>query len=638
MGTRTVYLENRQEELKSGLEKLLSVHDFALTEEKKSADICILAEPCEEETLKIRKDGKSCSISFHEKAHFFRGVSLILQNIEKESWNREETVYFHSNGVMLDCSRNSVPTVNTIKKYIVRLAAFGMNRLYLYVEDTLEIEGYPYWGYLRGRFSKAEMKECDAFGKEFGVTLIPCIQTLAHLRSALKQPAFEKCRDIDDILLLEIPETEELLKALLDTVKECFSCGIVHLGMDEAENLGRGRFLDKNGWQNPAAVMKRHLEWLTEECRKRELSPIIWSDMYLKFNFGSEGYYSLAEDAEPLNQENLSSETALCYWDYYHEGVSFYEKYLNLHQKMGNPVVFAGGAWTWNGIAPGISKAVRTTLDALRACQNKGIRDVFCTAWMDNSAETPLETVLPAMALFGEFGFNRFPDKDWVAERFAFVLKRKWEQYCLLDAFDNRKYKKEELEQTLDLTEYNKDSENPSKIIFYEDNFMGIASESLYEEEMQEQYEMLKKQLSKIVEEKSEEAEDRELFKYYGILAELLSKKANINRRIRNAYQTGDKDKLCVCRQELLRIGELAENLRIQRQKLWMEEYKPFGYELLDIRFAGVSARARSEAARIEAFTEGKLEHIEELEVELLPCRVPNLWDRMISAGNMEGV
>ena len=35
MGTRTVYLENRQEELKAGLEKLLSVHDFALTEEKR---------------------------------------------------------------------------------------------------------------------------------------------------------------------------------------------------------------------------------------------------------------------------------------------------------------------------------------------------------------------------------------------------------------------------------------------------------------------------------------------------------------------------------------------------------------------------------------------------------------------------
>ena len=55
MGTRTVYLENRQEELKSGLEILLSVHHFTLTEEKQNADICILAEPCEEETLKVKK-------------------------------------------------------------------------------------------------------------------------------------------------------------------------------------------------------------------------------------------------------------------------------------------------------------------------------------------------------------------------------------------------------------------------------------------------------------------------------------------------------------------------------------------------------------------------------------------------------
>lgn len=28
----------------------------------------------------------------------------------------------------------------------MRLAEFGMNRLYLYMEDTMEIDGYPYWG------------------------------------------------------------------------------------------------------------------------------------------------------------------------------------------------------------------------------------------------------------------------------------------------------------------------------------------------------------------------------------------------------------------------------------------------------------------------------------------------------------
>lgn len=35
---------------------------------------------------------------------------------------------------------------------------------------------------------------------------------------------------------------------------------------------------------------------------------------------------------------------------------------------------------------------------------------------------------------------------------------------------------------------------------------------------------------------------------------------------------------------ELKRIEELTEVLRNKRQRIWMDEYKPFGYEILDIR------------------------------------------------------
>ena len=82
---------------------------------------------------------------------------MFLQNISKEEFEIEEKVNFHSNGMMMDCSRNGVPTVDTIKQYVVRMASLGMNRLYLYMEDTLEIQGYPFWGYLRGRYSKEEI-------------------------------------------------------------------------------------------------------------------------------------------------------------------------------------------------------------------------------------------------------------------------------------------------------------------------------------------------------------------------------------------------------------------------------------------------------------------------------------------------
>ena len=36
----------------------------------------------------------------------------------------------------------------------------------LYTEDTYEVDGQPYFGYMRGRYSKEEMKEIDDFAAE----------------------------------------------------------------------------------------------------------------------------------------------------------------------------------------------------------------------------------------------------------------------------------------------------------------------------------------------------------------------------------------------------------------------------------------------------------------------------------------
>ena len=60
-------------------------------------------------------------------------------------------------GVMVDCSRDAVYTVGALKKYISLLAKMGYNSLQLYTEDTYEADGEPYFGYLRGRYGKAEL-------------------------------------------------------------------------------------------------------------------------------------------------------------------------------------------------------------------------------------------------------------------------------------------------------------------------------------------------------------------------------------------------------------------------------------------------------------------------------------------------
>ena len=89
-------------------------------------------------------------------------------------------------GVMLDVSRNAVMNMENLKRFLDVLAKMGYNCMFLYAENTYEVDGEPYFGYMRGRYSKKEMKEIDAFAASLGITVIPCIQTLAHLNAIFR--------------------------------------------------------------------------------------------------------------------------------------------------------------------------------------------------------------------------------------------------------------------------------------------------------------------------------------------------------------------------------------------------------------------------------------------------------------------
>ena len=81
-----------------------------------------------------------------------------------------------------------------MKRFLCQLALMGFNTAYLYMEDTYELPGYPYFGYRRGRYSVAEQKELDDFADALGIELVPCIQTLAHLRTAIRWKYMEPMR------------------------------------------------------------------------------------------------------------------------------------------------------------------------------------------------------------------------------------------------------------------------------------------------------------------------------------------------------------------------------------------------------------------------------------------------------------
>ena len=73
---------------------------------------------------------------------------------------------------MLDMSRNGPLKVEAIKRFANIAKQMGYNALGLYMEDVYEIEGEPYFGHLRGRYTKAELKEVNTYLKKTSHFLI----------------------------------------------------------------------------------------------------------------------------------------------------------------------------------------------------------------------------------------------------------------------------------------------------------------------------------------------------------------------------------------------------------------------------------------------------------------------------------
>lgn len=99
------------------------------------------------------------------------------------------------------------------------MAKLGLNQLLLYTEDTYEVPGLPYFGTYRGRYSQEEIRQLDDYAYQFGIELVPCIQTLAHLRNALKWPMGQELKDSADILLVGSEKVYDFIRQLLTSVK-----------------------------------------------------------------------------------------------------------------------------------------------------------------------------------------------------------------------------------------------------------------------------------------------------------------------------------------------------------------------------------------------------------------------------------
>lgn len=590
--------------------------------------------------IHIQHDGSRVTIEYGEDFQLIRALGLVTEGLKKgQAFNVIESMNYDSLGVMIDCSRNAVLHFDAFKTVIQRLALMGYSTVQMYTEDTYEIEGYPYFGYLRGRYTGQQLQEMDSYAAMFGIELVPCIQTLAHLGPTLRWQAHAELLDCNDILLIDEPKTYAFIEAMFRSMSANLRSRKINIGMDEAHMMGLGKYLDKHGYHDRSSLMLKHFNKVMDIARRYGYEPMMWSDMFFRLASAGE-YYDMDSPIRQDIVEMIPDDISLVYWDYYSEDPSIYNGMMKKHKQLSDKIVFAGGAWKWMGFSPNNEFSRHTSLMAHDSCIANGVKHVLMTAWGDNGAEASIYSILPTLQLWAELCYANNADEEYLRERFMTCASGSYDDFMKLDLAnlvpDNPAPGRRMGNQV-----------NPQKYLLYQDVLYGLFDKHIQPEAYAEHY----RGSAEVLEQASKHNPAwKTVFDTQAALCRVLELKSVAGIAIRKAYQAGDRAVLTQYANEVLpELRIRAEQFVSAYKKQWSKENKIFGLDVFDLRMGGLLQRIDTAKSRIDQFLSGEAAHLEELEQELLYFNEPsetgdsgvisaNLWHTIATPSVIAGV
>lgn len=153
-------------------------------------------------------------------------------------------------GVMLDVSRDKVPTIETLELLIDRLATLKVNLVMLYLEHTFAHPGHDDVCGPADAYTADDIRRLSAYCRERHVVLAAHQSTLTHMERWLAHDRFaslaalrggyrndagssEPAASLDPA----IPASFELAASLVSNVAAAFDANLVHVGLDEPIDL-----------------------------------------------------------------------------------------------------------------------------------------------------------------------------------------------------------------------------------------------------------------------------------------------------------------------------------------------------------------------------------------------------------------
>ena len=457
----------------------------------------------------------------------------------------------------------------------------------LYTEDTYELPGEPYFGYMRGRYSVDELKEIVAFADRFRFQMVPCIQTLAHLSNLANWLVYYRHMDIDDILMTGDEQTYYLIRKCIRHCRDVFHTNRIHIGGDEAFHLGRGNYIEVNGYHPKEEVYLEHMKKVFAICKEEGISPDFWADGLASDKMDLEKFKSILDGTQtPVS------------WHYGHDEVESLKADMERFKMLGVKGDFAAGLWKWFGYAPDNQYAVRSMNLLIPEALEYGVEDILITAWGDNGNECSVYAVIPGIMHAAHMLYSDKADTEKLIELLTGYTATEW-KYC-----DRLNYVMPELDKM----------SNAAKYLLHNDFLIGLLDYNI-PDHAGDIYKALLPEFTRLAEKDSPFAY---IFQSYEKLCQVLTRKATYGKRLYYAYREGNRIEMNALVTELQEIKQDIRKFYDAFRIVWLRDYKGYGFEVMDVRIGGLLSRIDTVTIVLTDYLEGRLEKIYELEEKRL--------------------
>ena len=297
-------------------------------------------------------------------------------------------------GVMLDVSRDKVPTVETLEALLDRLASWKINHVELYMEHTFAYTGHDEVWAEASPFTGDEIRRLDAFCRDRFIELAPNQNCLGHFERWLRHDRYRPLAIAPDgwtdprgrhrpptTLEPRHPDVLPLIGSLLEELLAAFSSRRVHVGLDEPWELPDERFDD-------------YLDYVHRLRARPELDgrqALMWGDI-------------VASHPERLGE--IPDGITVCEWGY-EDGHPFAER-AALLASAGRPFWLCPGTSSWNTLVGRTTNMLGNIRGAATAAVDAGAEGLLVTDWGDNG-----HLQYPAVS---EPGFAWAAAQAWCAE------------------------------------------------------------------------------------------------------------------------------------------------------------------------------------------------------------------------------